>query len=122
MKKIIRAILLLLVFSICLGALSACGSGNKLIGTWKLTSGSHKTVYMKLMSDGTGEFSSSEDGSGAEKGYWTVTEDGTLKITGPFGGKFLYLGTITGEYEIDGDTLTIEDTKKGTLVFTKVSG
>ena len=121
MKKTYRVVLLLLVLSIGLGLLSACNSGNKMTGTWKLTSGSHKTIYMKLSSDGTGVFSSSEDGSGAENGYWTVTEDGTLKITGPIGGKFFYLSTITGEYNIDGKTLTIEDTKKGTLVFTKVS-
>lgn len=122
MKNMVRIVLLVVVFSIGLGALCACGSGKNLKGTWELTDGNHKTVYMKLYDDGTGEFSSSKDGTGAEKGNWTVTEDGMLKITGSIGGQFFFLGTISGTYELDGKTLTIEDEKRGTLVYTKVAG
>lgn len=124
MKKTVRTILLLVVLAIGLGALSACGSGNKLTGKWELTSGSHSIGYMELYKDGTGEFTPADDytfSSTAETGYWTVTEDGTLKITGSFGGMFMHLGNINGAYALDGKTLTIEDAKKGTLVFTKVS-
>jgi hypothetical protein len=100
------------VLVIALFALSSCSKNSALVGKWQEKG---VNVIAEFNTDGTVKFSGSEPMTG------TFSFNGselTIKLDGDLGKA---LGTMTEQATIDGDTLTIRDSKKDTPdVYTRV--
>ena len=102
MKKFKTFLALVIIVSVVALLLTACGGKNndKIIGTWERESNHPSDVFDDIItfkSDGTYV---AIDGKGVEKtGVYKVRSSKELQLT--------QLNTVSYEYKIEGDTLTI---------------
>lgn len=105
MKKRLALVLVLAAVAVML---VACG--NKLIGTWEYEQSGVK-VQMVFEKDGKGQM---KMGALSVAFEWETDGDElTVKMEGSMLGQS-YSEKQTSKYEIDGDTLTMKDTKNNT--------
>ena len=97
-----------------------------LVGEWELVSGDdeasgsgyhHRVTYLELFSDGAGQFGRKKADSRGTSGTWTLI-DGKLRITLKTNS---YYENLSGKYEINGNTLTVDIGKDVPVVYKKVS-
>lgn len=104
MKKSLACFTLLLSLVVFLfGGCSEKDSSPGLVGTWYLELGETDVESITFYSDGTCLVDNEE------MGEWSIVDD-TLKILGPYGGKFWNHDNIVGEYIIyQSDSLIMRD-------------